>query len=65
MLCGDTPEPYDVLVAQLDLASPSQASNLLITAKRMFVRHLHRVIAETVDTPANVEDELRELQKNL
>ncbi len=65
MLGGDAPESYDVLVARLGLASPSQASNLLITAKRMFNRHLRRVIADTVAAPAQVEDELRELKRSL
>ncbi len=61
MLGGDSPEPYDVLVARLGLQSPSQASNLLVTAKRMFARHLRLVVAETVADPEQAEEELQEL----
>jgi DNA-directed RNA polymerase specialized sigma24 family protein len=65
MLGGDKPEPYDALVARLGLESPSQASNLLVTAKRMFARHLREVVAETVSDPDQVEEELQELKKSL
>jgi hypothetical protein len=59
------PEPYDKLVGRLGLASPSQAANLLITAKRMFNRHLRAVVMETVADPAQAEDEIEELKKCL
>jgi len=62
MIDGEKPESYDVLVARLGLQSPSQASNLLVTAKRMFARHLHSVVAETVASPDQVEEELQELK---
>ena len=62
MLDGEKPEPYDQLVTRLGLKSPTQASNLLVTAKRMFARHLKLVVAETVDDPEEAEEELRELQ---
>lgn len=65
MLDGDAPEPYDLLVARLRLDSPSQASNLLITAKRMFNRHLRSVVSDTVADPAQVEDEIQALKKSL
>jgi len=65
ILEGATPEPYEALVARLGLESPSQASNLLITAKRMFVRHLRRVVSETVADPGEIEDELRDLKKGI
>jgi len=65
MLTGDEPEPYGELVARLGLESPSQASNLLITAKRMFSRNLNAVVLETVADPAEAEDELRELKNCL
>ena len=51
MLCGDTPEPYASMVDRLGLQSPAQAANLLITAKRMFNRHLRQVVLDTVTTP--------------
>ena len=62
MIDGEKPESYDTLVTRLGLVSPSQASNLLVTAKRMFARHLHDVVAETVDSPDQVEEELQELK---
>ncbi len=65
MLGGDKPEPYDALVARLGLRSPSQASNLLVTAKRMFARHLRQAVCDTVGDPAQVEEELEELKKSL
>jgi RNA polymerase sigma-70 factor (ECF subfamily) len=65
MLEGADPEPYGKLVARLDLVSPSQASNILITAKRMFSRHLRAVIQDTVMDPAQVEEEFRELKNCL
>ena len=65
MLSGSAPQPYGQLVKDLGLQSPSQASNLLITAKRMFSRHLRAVVQETVADPAQAEDELQELRKCL
>ena len=65
LLEGATPEPYGALVKRLELDSPSQAANLLITAKRMFSRHLHDVVTDTVEDPAQAEAELEELKKCL
>ena len=47
------------------IESPSRAANLLVTAKRMFSRHLHAVVRETVANPAQAEAELRELKQCL
>ena len=65
ILEGATPEPYGDLVRRLGLESPSQASNLLITGKRMFSRHLHAVVRETVSDPELAEKELAELKNFL
>ena len=65
MLEGARPVSYGDLVKELKLESPSQAANLLITAKRMFSRHLHTVVSETVEDPAQAEAELQELKKCL
>jgi RNA polymerase sigma-70 factor (ECF subfamily) len=65
ILMGMEPEPYGVLTRRLQLESPSQASNLLITAKRMFSRHLRDVVRETVSDPSEAEEELHELEKCL
>lgn len=57
--------PYDELVAQFGLRSPSEASNLLITAKRMFVRVLQDVVRETVSDDREVNIEIKELHRIL
>ena len=57
--------PYEELVARFGLRSPSEASNLLITAKRMFVRVLHEVVRETVADAGEVEAEIQELKRVL
>jgi hypothetical protein len=59
------PMPYDKLVARFGLRSPSEASNLLITAKRMFARALHEIVRETVSDDQDVEPEIRELKRIL
>ncbi len=58
---GVSPIPYDELVRRFDLVSPSRASNLLITAKRMFRRTLREVVRDTVTRDAEVETEIRDL----
>ena len=45
------------LVDQLNLKSPSQASNVLITSKRMMKGFLEDVIQETVSNPDDVAEE--------
>jgi hypothetical protein len=57
--------PYDQFVARFGLRSPSEASNLLITAKRMFVRVLRETVRETVADAREVEPEIRELKRVL
>jgi RNA polymerase sigma-70 factor (ECF subfamily) len=56
------PMEYEELVAQFGLHSPAQASNLLITAKRMFGRFLRSVIAEYAGTEEEIEAEIEELK---
>lgn len=65
-LCdGTAPMPYEQLVSRFGLRSPSEASNLLITAKRMFSRILRELVRETVADERDVEAEIRELQRVL
>lgn len=65
-ILGDTPlMPYDELVTRFGLRSPSEASNLLITAKRMFARVLREVVRETVSDDSEVEAEIMELKRIL
>ena len=53
--------PYERLVAELGFASPTQASNCLVTGKRMFARTLREVVTEYAGEGTNVEGELRDL----
>jgi DNA-directed RNA polymerase specialized sigma24 family protein len=56
---------YEALVERFGFQSPIQASNALITAKRMFKRLLEEVVRDTVETDAQVEDEIRDLKRVL
>jgi DNA-directed RNA polymerase specialized sigma24 family protein len=58
---GHEPVPYPALVERLGLQSPSQAQNLLITAKRTFARCVRAVVGEYVIEPEAVETEVLEL----
>ena len=56
------PVPYAVFMKTFGLHSPSQACNLLISAKRMFGRFLHSVIAEYAVDEEEVEAEIQQLK---
>lgn len=58
---GAPPPPYEQLVAQFGFASPSQASNALMTAKRAFARALRAVVGEYAADEAEVDAELADL----
>jgi len=49
---------YEELVCRHELNSPSDAFNLLATAKRIFRRHLRIVVAEYTANDAETEEEL-------
>jgi len=55
------PEPYELLARRLGLSSDTQASNRLITSKRMFARVVRDVVSEYLYSGREVEDEIREL----
>ena len=59
---GREPLAYDQLVERFKLVSPAQASNLLVTGRRMFVRVLRGLIAEYEPDDARVDAELNDLQ---
>jgi DNA-directed RNA polymerase specialized sigma24 family protein len=59
------PVDYDELVRRYGLQSPSQASNLLMTAKRTFARVLHTVVGEYARSDDEIEAEIRELMEIL
>jgi len=61
---GAEPIDYAQLVARYGWKSPEQASNALVTAKRMFLRTLRWAVSEYAED-ADVEDELRELKQVL
>ena len=65
ILDGSRPLPYEEIVAKMGFASPSQASNVLISAKRMFKRILTDIVRDTVSTEREVEQELGELKEIL
>jgi DNA-directed RNA polymerase specialized sigma24 family protein len=58
LLHGAPPSPYDELAARLSFDSPMQASNALITVKRMFRRCLRSVIREYAGTQQAVDEEI-------
>jgi len=60
----DTPS-YERLVDELGLESPSQASNRLITAKRIFERQLRVTVGEYTSTPDDIEREIADLRRIL
>jgi len=65
ILNGAEPVEYDELVGRFNLQSPSQASNLLITAKRMFARLMHSVVGEYALGSAEIESEIGDLMEIL
>jgi RNA polymerase sigma-70 factor (ECF subfamily) len=60
-----TPLDYGELVRRFGFLSPSQASNALVTAKRMYARVLRSVIGEYASDAAEVEAEISELHRVL
>ncbi len=55
------PESYEQLARRLDTSSSAQASNLLVTCKRMFGRVIRDVVSEYLCSEGDVEDEIRDL----
>ena len=62
---GAEPAAYADLVRQYGFQSPAQASNVLISAKRMFARLLREVISEYAFSEEEVESEIQELYQSL
>ena len=62
ILNGEPAPVYDTVVKELGFRSPLQASNALLTAKRMFQRTLRDVIAEYADDREQIEDEIAALR---
>lgn len=60
-----SPPPYERLVELFGFNSSSQASNVLITAKRMFSRGLRSVVAEYEPDEARIDSEIADLRQIL
>ena len=65
ILYGAEPMDYDELVREFGFESPAQASNVLITAKRMFKRILTNCVRETVANEEQVDAEIDDLKSAL
>jgi hypothetical protein len=60
---NDEPQmPYDQLVERFGLKSPTDASNTLLSGKRIFKAHLEKVIREYAGRDAAAAVELQELE---
>ena len=63
---NDAPQmPYDQLVERFGLKSPTDASNTLLSGKRIFKAHLDKVIREYAGQDAAAAVELQELENFL
>jgi DNA-directed RNA polymerase specialized sigma24 family protein len=61
LLNAAEPVEYEELVQRFGLQSPTQAANLLITAKRQFARLMRAVVGEYARDSEEIESEIREL----
>jgi RNA polymerase sigma-70 factor (ECF subfamily) len=65
ILKGEEPADYETLVVKLGLDSAAQASNLLMTAKRMFARTVRSAIGQYALGDQAIESEIRDLHEVL
>jgi RNA polymerase sigma-70 factor (ECF subfamily) len=65
MLRDTEPPGYEEMVKRFGLTSPSQASNLLVTGKRMFARNLRALVAEYAKEDADIDEEIADLTEIL
>jgi RNA polymerase sigma-70 factor (ECF subfamily) len=65
ILEGTEPADYGELARRFRFRSPSQASNALVTAKRMYARTLRAVLAEYARDDAEIEAEIDDLRQIL
>ncbi len=60
---NDAPQvPYEQLIEKFSLKSPTDASNMLLSAKRIFKMHLNRVIKEYTEQDAATAVEIQALE---
>jgi len=57
------PPPYSELIQRFELVSPTDASNLLFSGKRIFKAHLNRVIQEYAGLDAATAGEIKALEE--
>ena len=57
------PPPYNELIRRFELVSPTDASNLLLSGKRIFKAHLGRVIQEYAGRDAATAAEIKALEE--
>jgi hypothetical protein len=62
MLEHSEPLSYEQLVARMGFTSPAQASNVLVTAKRMFIRIIRGVIGEYELGDEGIDAEIADLR---
>ena len=62
---GALPVDYAHLVEQFGFQSPSQASNALTTAKRMYARALRSAVGRYAQNEEEIEAEIKELKEIL
>jgi DNA-directed RNA polymerase specialized sigma24 family protein len=65
LMNGAEPVEYEAMIERFGFQSPSQASNVLVTAKRMFARLLRSVIGEYALGTEEIESEIRDLMEVL
>lgn len=65
ILRGEPPVPYETLIERFGFRSPTQASNTLITAKRMYARAVKKAVGPYAGDDGETELELRELMQVL
>lgn len=65
MLFGDEKVGYAKLVERLELDDSGQAANMMVTVKRRFVRALVEEVGCTVGDPMQIEEELRDLLRQV
>jgi len=65
ILDGSPPADYRELVERFGFRSPSQASNALTTAKRMYARSLRAAVGQYAGDHAEIETELADLKQAL
>jgi DNA-directed RNA polymerase specialized sigma24 family protein len=65
VLDGQPPADYEELVRRFGFQSPTQAANVLVTAKRLFQRTLRGAVQAYAGTQAAVEEEIEDLWRIL